>query len=272
MAEDLSSAWNGLVSRPQLQQYAERFQDYFAFSRRDGILEVRMHTREGPLMFTYPAHNAWGQVWQDIGNDPENEVIIITGTGDLWHGLGNIQMDQEPTADERIKLAYDAMKVLENLIFGIDVPTIAVVNGPTIAHTEFALACDLTICADSATFWDPHYVTGAAPGDGLGLTFQELLGTKRAAYYMYTSKVLDAPAALDLGLVNEVLPEAALLPRAWELAELIMQQPKATRRATHAIVSRPWKQRLAEDFGFHLYHEMWGNAVTPPDVRLVPPG
>jgi enoyl-CoA hydratase/carnithine racemase len=272
MPEDLSKAWSGLVSRPRLEDYAERFKDYFVFTRRDGILEVRMHTDGGPFLFTYAAHNAWAQAWHEIGNDPENEVIIITGTGDQWHGLGNVEMESGPTDDEQIKLAFDAVKLLENLVFGIDVPTIAAVNGPTIAHTEFAFACDLTICAESATFWDPHFVTGAAPGDGLGLTLQELFGTKRAAYYMYTSKQLDAHAALELGLVNEVLPADQLVPRAWELAELIMQQPKATRRMTHAIVTRPWKQRLTADLGFHVYHEMWGNAVAPPVVRVVPPG
>ncbi len=121
-------------------------------------------------MYNLAGHNAWGQAWQEIGNDPENEVIIITGTGSIWQGSdeSGSRRRSEPTSDERVKIAFDAMKILENLIYGIDVPTIAAVNGPSPADTEFALACDITICTETATFLDPHYAAGVAPGDGLG--------------------------------------------------------------------------------------------------------
>ncbi|MCE7002714.1 enoyl-CoA hydratase-related protein [Kibdelosporangium philippinense] len=84
------------------------------------------------------------------------------------------------------------------------------------------------------------------------------MGTKRAAYYLYTSGQIDAATALELGLVNEVLPTDELLPRAWQIAEMIMTKPRAARRLTHAIVQRPWKRRLVQDFGFGLTHEMFG--------------
>lgn len=105
---------------------------------------------------------------------------------------------------------------------------------------------------------DPHFLVGAAPGDGLQLGLQELIGTKRAAYYLYTGQQIDAPTALELGLVNEVLPAEKLLPRAWEIAETMMRRPRTTRRLTHAIVQRPWKRRLVQDLGFGIAHEMFG--------------
>ncbi|GAB3829875.1 enoyl-CoA hydratase/isomerase family protein [Dactylosporangium cerinum] len=153
---------------------------------------------------------------------------------------------------------YDATKLLENFIFGIDIPTIAAINGPSIAHTEFALLCDITLAAETATIIDPHLPTGVAPGDGQQLTLQELIGTKRAAYHLYTGEPITARLALELGLVNEVLPAERLLPRAWELAETIMKSPRAARRLTHAIVQRPWKRRLVHDLGFGVAHEMFG--------------
>ena len=104
----------------------------------------------------------------------------------------------------------------------------------------------------------PHFEIGLVPGDGQGLVFQELLGLKRAAYYMYTADKIDAATALDLGLVNEVLPVQDLLPRAHAIAAKIMEQPRATRRLTASVIRRPWKRLLVQDLGYHMAHEMMG--------------
>jgi enoyl-CoA hydratase/carnithine racemase len=260
----------GYVPRPSFEVYAEKYSRYFAMRRRDGILELRMHTGGGPARFDFAVHNAWAQAWQEVGNDPDNEVLIITGTGDQWLGT------PETIADDPAEVAnglmqgprpkdftyehayYDATKLLENFVFGIDIPTIAAINGPSPAHTEFALLCDITLAAETATIIDPHLLAGTAPGDGLQLTLQELIGAKRAAYHLYTGQPIGARQALELGLVNEVLPAGRLLPRAWELAEAIMKTPRTARRLTHAIAQRPWKRRLVQDLGFGIAHEMFG--------------
>src|SRR5712691_7031836 len=96
------------------------------------------------------------------------------------------------------------------------------------------------------------------PGDGQGLTFQELMGLKRAAYYLYTSDKIDAQTTREIGLVNEVLPLDRLVPRAWEIAEKIMKKPRSVRRLTSAVLRRPWKRRLVQDLGFGLAHELLG--------------
>ncbi|WP_329175710.1 enoyl-CoA hydratase/isomerase family protein [Streptomyces sp. NBC_01477] len=251
------------VPTPRFEDYAEKYADHFVMTRRDGIIELRMHTRGGPAVYGMGMHNAWGQAWQEVGSDPDNEVVVLTGTGDAWLAPGDPsrlgELMREPRPDNFAYRTYlDAMKLLENLAFAIDVPTIAAVNGPGAGHTEFALLCDITLCSQDAVFADTHLAAGVAPGDGMHLALQELLGTKRAAYHLYTGAPIDATAALDLGLVNEVLPTEELLPRAWQLAEAIRSRPKAARRLTHAIVARPWKRRLVQDFGFGLAHEMFG--------------
>ena len=261
MAEDLSARWPRMVKPPQLDEYAERYAEFFKFERRDGILEVRMHTNDGPWTQDWAGHNAFGRVFQEIGTDPENEVIILIGTGDVWFSADPSVLLPVTSSDETVQIFYDSVKEMENLIFGIDVPTIAAVNGPAPGHSHIAIACDITLCSHKAVFVDPLFLSGRPPGNGLGLTFQELVGTKRAAYLLYTSQLIDAQAALGLGLVNEVVPHDQLRDRAWTLAEQIMRRPRAARRATHAIISRPWKQRLVSDFGFQLMHEFFGHRV-----------
>jgi enoyl-CoA hydratase/carnithine racemase len=264
--DDWHASSGGYVQRPTFGAYAEKYADYFVMQRRDGIIELRMHTDGGPAQFGFATHNAWAQAWQEIGNDPDNEVLILTGTGDKWlaadtapdEAARKLMQQPRPRDFAYEHTYYDATKLLENFVFGIDIPTIAAINGPSIAHTEFALLCDITLAAETATIVDPHLPTGVAPGDGQQLTLQELVGTKRAAYHLYTGEPIAARQALELGLVNEVLPADQLLQRAWEIAHTIMKSPRAARRLTHAIVQRPWKRRLVHDLGFGVAHEMFG--------------
>lgn len=258
--DDWHARAGGFVPRPDFAAYAQKYAPYFAMRRREGIIELRMHTDGGPARFGFAAHNAWAQAWQEIGSDPDNEVLILTGTGDQW--LTAPEPGGAPggrPADFAYEHGYhDATKLLENFVFAIDIPTIAALNGPGVAHTEFALLCDITLATETATIIDPHLPAGTAPGDGQQLTLQELIGTKRAAYHLYTGRPITARQALDLGLVNEIVSAEGLLPRAWELAEAVMKAPRTARRLTHAIAQRPWKRRLVQDLGFGVAHEMFG--------------
>jgi len=265
-------AKSGYVGRPQFDAYRETFKDFFHMERRDGIILLRMHHNGGSAKFDFAAHNAWGQVWHEIGNDPENEVMILTGTADEWVGNHEVafedSLESRPAVDVYDDGYYDGLKVLENLLFGVDIPTIAAVNGPGI-FTMMGLLCDITICSDNAAFYDCHFPMGIVPGDGQHLAFQELLGAKQAAYYLYTGEAIDAQAALKLGIVNEVLSRDALLPRAWELAQSIMQKPRIVRRMTSQLVRRPWKRRLLEDFHMGYAHEQLCVLADAPDPKLM---
>ncbi len=252
----------GFVSRPRFEDYQEKYATYFNMERRNGILQVHMHTEGGPVIYGLPIHNAWSQLWLDIGNDPDNEVLIFSGTGDKWIAGFDPEMSKLPFHEMSADVFYDqiyadATKLLEAFIFNIDIPTIACINGSGL-HTEFALLCDITLCAEHAELFDPHFKFNLVPGDGQGLTFQELMGLKRAAYFLYTSDTIDAQTAKELGLVNEVLSLDDLQPRAWEIAEKIMRKPRAIRRMTSAVLRRQWKQRLVQDLGFHIAHELLG--------------
>ncbi len=255
------------VARPKFDDYKEQYKEHFILERKNGIIQMRMHTNGGPVQWSHPIHNALGMIWNTIGRDPENEVLILTSTGPYWIAKFDIVREEEgqgglSTCDLESGLNaydlqfYDTTAIVENFILDLDIPTIAVVPGPGI-HTELPLLCDLTLCSESAAFQDGHFMTGAVPGDGQGLVLQGLLGKKRANYYLYTGKAIDAKTALELGLVNEVLPVNRLLPRAWELAEEIMKVPRVVRRLTSQLMRRPWKRLFLDDFQVHIADEFY---------------
>nr|WP_288827270.1 enoyl-CoA hydratase/isomerase family protein [uncultured Clostridium sp.] len=164
------------------------------------------------------------------------------------------------TKKRKLEMYQESLRMIENMIFCIDIPTIGAINGSG-SHWQMGTLCDITICAESTDFFDAHYLGGVSPGDGIVLTLQNLTGIKRAAFCAYTGRNMNAQTALDLGIVSEVLPNEKLLTRAWELAEMIMQAPRTTRHLTHSILSRPWKKVLVSDQGYQLSHQMYDMAI-----------
>jgi enoyl-CoA hydratase/carnithine racemase len=240
----------GFVDRLSLEAYGPRYSDHLVIERDAGVVEVRMHTDQGAAVFSRGLLNTWGQALADIGSDPDNEVLIITGTGDRWIAGIDPRSFAEPlsswSATELYEQYRDGVKLLERLVFDVEIPTIAAINGPG-PRLELGLMCDLTLCSENTLIADGNFHAGSVPGDGLHLVLQELLGVKRAAHMVYTGATVDAATALDLGLVSEVLPAQSLLPRAHELAGMIMSKPRTARRLTHSIVHRPWQRRVAAD-------------------------
>lgn len=246
------------IPTPDFDDYKERFKEHYHLTRRaDGVILAQAHTRGGPTQLSVQNHRSVGQLFKTVGADPKNEVMIYTGTG------GNFMMNVDPRGFELEKqdlqywsyeYAYkDGRNNVASLVNDLEIPTIGVLNGPGF-HTEICLMCDLTICSEDAVLFDLHFPLGAVPGDGIHCAFQELLGTKRAAYALLTGELIDAKKALEYGMVNEVVPRARLLERAWELADLLMKQARTTRRVTTQIVRRPWKKRILDnlDGGFGL--------------------
>ncbi len=272
-----SSFHLGNVGRPKLADYQEKYGHILKLERTDGILVARYHSDDGVFGST-GWFNVWHQAWWEIGNDPENEIIIITATGDRWINYGDPDGEKAPPrelTDFAQAVYLECLKNIEHVIFGLNVPTIGVIQAPAYVHFEVPLFCDLTLCADDVLFKDPHADFGMAAGDGLGMAYQHLLNPKQAAYYLYTSDVMDAETALRLGIVNEVLPKDKLIDRAMELARTIKRIPRLSRLMAKQIVRRGLQQRYVQDASFHMAHEMFGmmtdsvvgNSHSPEQVR-----
>lgn len=259
------------------EEYKELLKDWFILKREDGILEVRMCSNGGPGMWCYGLHKGLGQLCHYVANDKENQVMIITGTGDQWLGFPDweyLQLLQDNCAKDNLtynRQTYDewyqdGRAEFMNFINVLEIPTIAAVNGPSpVGHTEFALACDLTLCTPDSIFREGHFGAGLVPGDGQYLALRHLLGDKRTNYLVYTQKAVDAETALEWGLVNEVVERDKILDRAWELARHIMKQNYYTRRLTKLALIQDWRRDVNTNFDFQFALEGWNATMTPPD-------
>jgi enoyl-CoA hydratase/carnithine racemase len=234
------------------EDYSEKYE--IAQLQRDsqGILEVRLHTNGGQLIWNEPAHRELSDLWSDIGEDYDNRVVILTGTGDAFcetsdrFDLGERGWD---------KLYWEGKRLLRRLL-EIEVPVISAVNGPALIHAELVVMSDIVLCAEHTIFQDgPHRPRGVVPGDGVHLVWPELLGLNRGRYFLLTGQQLSAEEALNLGVVSEVLPVDRLLPRAREHAEALASMSTKALRYTRECMTMRWKQLLGADLGYGLLLE-----------------
>ncbi len=226
--------------------------------RRDGILELTLHSDGDSLAWGAPTKGELTAMLGDVGNDPDNRVIILTGSGDSFirpgfpekaPGTPASSVNPERWGSRNLP---EGKKLLTNHL-DIQVPMIAAVNGPATMHGEIALLCDIVLAAEGAAFQDAlHFRKGVLPGDGAHIVWPALLGINRARYFLLTGQSIGADEALRLGLVNEILPKERLLERAWELAQDIAQRPPLTVRLFREAMLQPYKRLVAADLGYGL--------------------
>jgi len=252
----------------RFENYSSKFET-IKLRREDGILEMRLHSDDGPLRWSLTAHDELEEAFLEIGRDPENEVLILTGTGEEFSGP-----DVDPgasgqraiSASEFDQIARVGKNMLMNLL-NIEVPVIGAVNGPARRHPELPLMSNIVLASEDAIFQDPaHFRGGMVPGDGVHVVFPYLMGATRASYFLLTAQELGALEAKEAGLVNEVLSKARLLPRAWELARMLLRQPTRVRRFSRQLLTHEIKCRmhaqLGHGFALEAYAQIASGART----------
>jgi enoyl-CoA hydratase/carnithine racemase len=239
------------MKTPVFESYRENYENV-RMKREDGILEVALHTRGGPLEFNGYVHESLVRAFRDIGDDRDNHVVILTGTGDEFCTRISPEGFDFFTPLGYDKILREGTKILENLL-DIEVPMIAALNGPVTVHSEYALLCDMVLAAEGAYFQDvPHPAFGIVPGDGLHVLWPEVIGEIRGRYFLLSGQKLSAAEAKAYGAVNEVISREALLPRAWELARNLKKQSPLTLRYTRMALSTRFRRRLQESLSYGL--------------------
>lgn len=172
---------------------------------------------------------------QTLAGDPAVGVLIVTGGGDTAFVSG------ADINDIRARGRDEGLAAINSSLFAaierFPRPTIAAVNGYALGGgCELALACDIRIASDAATFGQPELGLGIIPGAGATQRLPRIVGMGRAKHLILTGEIIDAKQALDIGLVTALAPPGQLQIRARELAKKILRQgPLAARLAKLAL-------------------------------------
>src|ERR1700749_5357418 len=215
----------------EIPAYFDRYENFVLSRSQSGVLTVRFHTDGKEHTFTGTTHHDFPRLIEDIAYDRDNKVLVLTGTGETF--INNI--DGPSLGDLTKPWTADAMYLegrrgIQRLV-DLEIPIIAAVNGPVSVHSEYALLADVVIAADTTVFSDvPHLAFAIAPGDGLFVVGEEVLGLNRARYLEITQGSLTAQEALSWGAVAKVVPLDQVLPPAQELAEQRTRRPHLTNK------------------------------------------
>ncbi len=162
---------------------------------------------------------------QEAISQPEVRVIIITGAGEKSFVAGADISEFEGLNEEQSRAlaqaGQDAFFVIENS----PKPVIAAINGFALGGgCELAMACHLRVAAENARFGQPEVKLGLIPAYGGTQRLTKLIGKTKALELMITTDMINAAEALQLGLVNYVVPQTELMNKTHELASKIMKQ------------------------------------------------
>ena len=226
--------------------YRESFPNARLTRSKSGVLEVALHTGGATLIFDGHTHEQFVDLFHAIGSDPDNRVVILTGSGSAFMETISPEGFDFFTPQGYDKIYREGRKVLMNIL-DIEVPLIAAVNGPARLHSEYILLADIVLATPATVFQDkPHFDFGIVPGDGVHLLWQEAIGTIRGRYFILTRQELDAQTAKEWGAVNEIVAADKLLPRAREIAEGLAKLPPLTARYTRMALTQKLRRIIDE--------------------------
>lgn len=203
---------------------------------------------EGPLMIVEinrpekmnalhpPANKELGEVFDEFAANPDLWVAIITGAGDRAFSAGN-DLRYQAEGGERFPVPRGFGGLTSR--YDLDKPVIAAVNGVAMGGGfEIALACDLIIAADTARFALPEPKVGLAALAGGLHRLPRQIGLKRAMGMILTGRHVPAAEGVELGFVNEVVPQAELMEAAKRWAGLIMECSPMSIRTSKQVAMR----------------------------------
>jgi enoyl-CoA hydratase/carnithine racemase len=198
------------------------------YETRGNIAIITLNRPKFRNAFSPEMIRLWNSFLADAKEDRDIRVIVVTGKGDTFCSGGDIQ----DMADGKLKswdmknFLWEGVHRIVLTLEDIDKPVIAAINGAAMgAGMDMALMCDLRVCSDRARLGESYINMGLVPGDGGAYFLPRLVGVSRAMELLFTGDILSPQEALELGIVNRVVPHEKLMEETMILAEKIAGKP-----------------------------------------------
>ncbi|WP_153504231.1 enoyl-CoA hydratase/isomerase family protein [Cumulibacter manganitolerans] len=233
--------------------------DEVLYEVADGVATITLNAPDRMNTISATMLAAISERLTEADRDPAARCIVLTGAGRAFcagldlqaqskaesGSLGNLSTGSGAPGELEMRSAPPV--VLHNL----DTPTIAVLNGGAAGYgLDLALGCDLRVAADSAKLNTGFAKRGILPESGGTWLLPRMVGYAKAAEIAFRGKTLTAAEALDLGLVNHVVPATELAAYADRIAaEIAANAPLAVR-----AIKRMMRAAESETFEQNVHH------------------
>ncbi len=241
--------------------------------RRGHVMLVTLNRPEARNAVNQALWIGAGEALAEAERDVEIRVVIITGAGEQSFCAGAdlkaLSRGEKIGPEAPEQLAWGFAGIVSH---AISKPLIAAVNGTALGGgTEIALACDLVIAADNASFGLPEVKRGILAGAGGAFRLVQQLPRKVGMEMLLTGDPIDAARAFELGLINAVVPRAELLDAAFALAgRIAVNAPLSVQASKRIALGIADGVIAADEAGWAATRREAGTVMRSEDAREGP--
>jgi 2-(1,2-epoxy-1,2-dihydrophenyl)acetyl-CoA isomerase len=207
-----------------------------------GIGRITLNRPESLNAWTTQFGEELSKAVNEDAADPSVRAVLITGAGRGFSSGADLKEGFEPADDGMPNIRKRLHEVYHPIMVGIrelEKPVVAAVNGPAVGiGLSLALSCDLVLASESAYFSLAFVNIGLMPDGGSTLFVPARVGKARAFQMAMLGERIDAPKALDWGLINAVHPDDRLIDEANALLEKLAEGPTRSYAGTKKAYNR----------------------------------
>ncbi len=231
------------------------------------VLTISRPAQNKVNVLTLKAMKELDEIIDQAAKDDQVNVIVITGEGPYTFiaGADIKEIAKIESKEQAVDLAKKGQTIF-NKIENLEKPVICAVNAICLGGgMELAMACHMRIASDKAKFGQPEVLLGIIPGFGGTQRLLRLCGPAKAREIILTGDQISAKDALDIGLVNQVVPEGRLLKEAVGLAKKIASRPQIAVK----LILRAIKEGIEKDLmtGLELEAQLFGQISQTQDMK-----
>jgi enoyl-CoA hydratase len=236
------------------------------YKSEKGIATISLNNPSHLNIFSSEALTQMNEILDKISQDLSVKVVILASKSDkVFTGGANIKEMYNHDPDQAREFSNRG-HTIANKLESLPVPVIAAINGYTMGGgVEFICACDIRIASEDAVFAQPEIDIGVLPGWGGTQRLARHIGMGNAKEMIYTGKRITALEALQLGLVNQVVPNTDLLIAANTIAETIASKSRVAivnaKRTMNLVFNTQLKEGLTQEI------EAWSECFDTYDQK-----
>lgn len=234
---------------------------YVTIQRERGIATLTLNHPDNRNAIHAEMHAELEQVWLDLAQDEQVNVIVFTGAGKFFSAGGDIKRMASRWGSEEgwrysLEVPASTRRMFQNIL-EVGQPIIAAINGDAVGlGATLALFCDISVIAETAKFGDTHVKVGLVAGDGGAVVWPLLIGPNRAKEFLMRGRLVSGAEAHQLNLVNHQAPAEQVMEKAMEIARELAAMPPLAVRWTKLSVNKWLKQQLNLVLDASIAYEM----------------
>lgn len=190
------------------------------------------------------------EVLESARDDDDVYLLVLTGAGDKAFSAG-ADISEFPSLYPADQLKKRGTKTHYDLLREIPKPVIAMVNGFALGGgCEITLACDIVIASENSQFGQPEVRVGIIPGGGGTQVLPRLIGEKKAKELVFTARIISAQEALQLGLINQVVPKEKLRETVEDLVKTLLKRSPVILKIAKMAINKSLETTLTTGLAY----------------------